>query len=65
MAKTPGKLAGEIIDQVVKARQILDYFNEQALDARGEFQDGATLRAKLNAAKAHLLRALEKAQTIR
>ncbi|MBF0097345.1 MAG: hypothetical protein HQM04_10125 [Magnetococcales bacterium] len=65
MSKTPSKLAGEIFDQVHKARQILDYFNEQALDGRGELADGALVRSRLNAAKAHLMRALEKAQTLR
>lgn len=65
MSKVPSKTAREILDQVAKAKQVLDYFGEGALDARGEFQDGATVRARLNAAKAHITRAIEKAQTIR
>lgn len=65
MPKTPSKTASEILDQVAKARQILDYFGETAMDARGELQDGATVRARLNAAKAHITRAIEKAQSIR
>lgn len=65
MPKTPSKTAGEILDQVIKARQVLDYFDGNALDARGEFQDGATVRARLNAAKAHVTRAIEKAQSIK
>lgn len=65
MPKTPSKTAGEILDQITKARQVLDYFAESALDTRGEFQDGATVRSRLNAAKAHITRAIEKAQDIR
>ncbi|MBF0400466.1 MAG: hypothetical protein HQL80_01265 [Magnetococcales bacterium] len=65
MSKTASKTASEILDQVAKAKQILDHFNEAALNARGEFQEGATVRAHLNAAKAHITRAIEKAQSIR
>ena len=65
MSKTPAKTTDEILDQVAKARSILDYFNADALDERGGFQDAAAVRARLNAAKAHLLRAMEKAQTLR
>ncbi|MBF0462261.1 MAG: hypothetical protein HQL87_12795 [Magnetococcales bacterium] len=65
MAKTPSKTTAEILDQVAKARQVLDYFDERALDERGEFQEAATVRARLNAAKAHVLRAMEKAQSLR
>ena len=65
MAKTPSRTTAEILDQIVKARQVLDYFDERALDERGEFQDAATVRSRLNAAKAHVLRAMEKAQSLR
>lgn len=65
MPKTISKTAGEILDQVAKARQILDSFDEISMDTRGEFQDGAAIRTRLNAAKAHILRAMEKAQSIR
>ncbi|MBF0161510.1 MAG: hypothetical protein HQL88_04405 [Magnetococcales bacterium] len=65
MPKTPSKTAVEIFDQVNKARQLLDYFNERALDDRGEFQDVATVRSRLNAVKAHVTRAMEKAQSLR
>ncbi|WP_041641234.1 hypothetical protein [Magnetococcus marinus] len=65
MAKTTDKTSNEILDQVVKAREALDYFSNKTSTARGERQDGAEIRARLNAAKAHILRALEKAQSLR
>ncbi len=65
MPKPASKTTDEIFDQVAKARQVLDYFNERALDGRGEFLDAATVRARLNAAKAHVMRAVEKAQGLR
>ncbi|MBF0311298.1 MAG: hypothetical protein HQL56_17410 [Magnetococcales bacterium] len=65
MPKTPSKTSAEILDQVNKARQALDYFNERILDDRGEFPDGAALRSRLNAANAHVMRAIEKARTLK
>ncbi len=62
MAKTPSKMSDEILDQVAKARLVLDYFNGRILDDRGSFVDPTAVRSRLNAAKAHLLRAMEKAQ---
>ena len=65
MAKTPSKTTADILEQVARARLALDYFAERVLDDRGEFQDAATVRSRLNAAKAHVLRAMEKAQGLR
>ncbi|MEO5352993.1 MAG: hypothetical protein H7835_07250 [Magnetococcus sp. XQGC-1] len=62
MAKMPSKVSDEILDQVAKARSVLDYFNGRILDDRGGFVDPTAVRSRLNAAKAHLLRAMEKAQ---
>lgn len=62
MSKTPSKMSDELLDQVAKARSVLEYFNGQIRDERGGFLDPATVRSRLNAAKAHLLRAMEKAQ---
>lgn len=64
MSKPPSKTAPEILDQVNKAREALAYFEPRALDSKGEFSDGATVRARLNAAKAHIIRAIEKAQGV-
>ncbi|MBF0136919.1 MAG: hypothetical protein H7833_05180 [Magnetococcus sp. DMHC-1] len=65
MPKKTSKIAQEIFDQVAKARQALDYFAEQALDDRGEFRDGTQVRARLNAARAHVTRAIEKANALK
>lgn len=65
MAKTPSKVAHEILDQVTKARQILDELGVTTIDDRGEVKDAAGVRSRLNAAKAHITRAIEKAQSIK
>ncbi|MBF0284629.1 MAG: hypothetical protein HQL51_09240 [Magnetococcales bacterium] len=65
MAKTPSQISGELLDQVAKARQVLEALAAAPLDAKGELVDGAAVRARLNAAKAHITRALEKAQSLR
>ncbi|MEO5339224.1 MAG: hypothetical protein H7837_01710 [Magnetococcus sp. MYC-9] len=65
MAKKASQTVAEIFDQVAKARQALDFFDERALDERGEFLDAAAVRARLNAAKAHVMRGMEKAQNLR
>ncbi|MEO5363646.1 MAG: hypothetical protein H7838_08490 [Magnetococcus sp. DMHC-8] len=65
MAKSLSRTGAELLDQVAKARLILDCFNEDALNERGELADPAVVRSRLNAAKAHLLRAMEKAQLLR
>ncbi|MBF0610174.1 MAG: hypothetical protein G8345_00070 [Magnetococcales bacterium] len=63
--KTLAKTVSEIYDQIDKAKQALEYFNEQATNDRGEFRDTTTVRSRLNAAKAHVTRAIEKAQTLK
>ncbi|MBF0426206.1 MAG: hypothetical protein HQL66_10365 [Magnetococcales bacterium] len=64
MAKTTHKTAQEILDQVAKAREVLAYFAPSALDERGGFRNPSEVRARLNAAKAHIVRAGEKAQSL-
>ncbi|HIJ82600.1 MAG: hypothetical protein HW380_595 [Magnetococcales bacterium] len=65
MSKTPSKVAREILDQVTKARQILDELGVATIDDRGGFKDATAIRSRLNAAKAHIMRAIEKAQSIK
>ncbi|MBF0190821.1 MAG: hypothetical protein HQL99_06670 [Magnetococcales bacterium] len=57
--------ASGILDQVVKARQSLDALERQTRDDRGEFADAASVRALLNAAQAHVMRAIEKSRVLR
>ncbi|MBF0178627.1 MAG: hypothetical protein HQM03_01235 [Magnetococcales bacterium] len=54
----------DLLDQVVRARQALDYFSNGALNERGELHDGTAVRSHLNAAKAHVIRAMEMAQNL-
>lgn len=65
MGKTLAKITQEIFDQVLRARQALDALEQCPLDGRGEFLESVKVRSQLNAAKAHVLRAIEKAQTLR
>lgn len=64
MPKTSPKTSEEIIDQVRKARQLLQELEQTPIHPRDGLKEGAQVRARLNAAKAHILRALEKAQTL-
>ncbi|MBF0294627.1 MAG: hypothetical protein HQL96_05520 [Magnetococcales bacterium] len=54
----------DLLDQVIRARQALDYFANDALNERGELRDGTAVRSHLNAAKAHVIRAMEMAQNL-
>ncbi|MEO5365312.1 MAG: hypothetical protein H7831_02950 [Magnetococcus sp. WYHC-3] len=65
MAKTPPAPTGDILDQVNKASAILEQIRLALQNPRSDPLDGATLRARLNAAKAHVTRAMEKAQNLR
>ncbi|MBF0272333.1 MAG: hypothetical protein HQL98_09755 [Magnetococcales bacterium] len=67
MSKTAARNtnASGILDQVVKAKQALDALERQARDDRGEFVEAATVRALLNAAQAHVMRAIEKSRVLR
>ncbi|GAB0057087.1 hypothetical protein SIID45300_01408 [Candidatus Magnetaquicoccaceae bacterium FCR-1] len=65
MPKIAGKLTEEILDQATKARQALDALERLARNDRGEFADPAAVRAQLNAAQAHVMRATEKTRTLR
>ncbi len=57
--KTRAQTTHDILDQVAKAQKILNDLNETTC------QEGATVRSRLNAAKAHIMRAIEKAQTMK
>ncbi|MEO5330387.1 MAG: hypothetical protein H7839_00045 [Magnetococcus sp. YQC-5] len=63
--KSIAKTSKEIFDQVAKAKEALDGLNQCVMDDRGEFQEGVVVRSRLNAAKAHVMRAIEKAQTLK
>ncbi|MBF0417353.1 MAG: hypothetical protein HQL86_03785 [Magnetococcales bacterium] len=65
MAKIAGKLTQEILDQTAKARVALDALDRLARNDNGEFADPAIVRAQLNAAQAHVMRAIEKSRTLR
>ncbi|MBF0340536.1 MAG: hypothetical protein HQL95_06165 [Magnetococcales bacterium] len=65
MPKPPAKTTSEILDQITKARQALDSLERLSRDDRGEFADPSSLRSLLNAAQAHVMRAMEKARTLR
>ncbi|MEO5345483.1 MAG: hypothetical protein H7834_03775 [Magnetococcus sp. YQC-9] len=65
MSKIAGKTTSEILDQIIKAKQALDALEKLARDERGEFADPATVRSQLNAAQAHVMRAIEKSRTLR
>ncbi|MBF0153228.1 MAG: hypothetical protein HQL64_05760 [Magnetococcales bacterium] len=65
MAKTTTKTTLEIMDQVAKARQALDYFDQRALDDRGVLRSAMEVRSHLNAARAHITRASEKADALK
>lgn len=65
MPKTIAKTSGEILDQIAKARQALDTLERLERDDRGEFVETSSLRSQLNAAQAHIMRAIEKARTLR
>ncbi|MEO5329834.1 MAG: hypothetical protein H7829_16515 [Magnetococcus sp. THC-1_WYH] len=64
MSKTPSKTAQELLEQVSKAKLILNELEVSVLDARGGVKDAALIRSRLNAAKAHIMRAMEKAQIL-
>lgn len=65
MSKTPSKTARELLDQVSKAKLILNELEALEIDDRGGFKDAALIRSRLNAAKAHIMRAIEKAQILK
>ncbi|MBF0437849.1 MAG: hypothetical protein HQL93_01885 [Magnetococcales bacterium] len=62
--KVLAKATPEILDQVTKAKQALASLEQLPQDGHGEFQEAVTVRALLNAAKAHVIRAIEKAQML-
>ncbi|MBF0212513.1 MAG: hypothetical protein HQM00_02980 [Magnetococcales bacterium] len=65
MAKTIGRTSSDILDQINKARQALDALEKLGRDDRGEFVESATVRSLLNAAQAHVMRAIEKSRQLR
>lgn len=62
---TRSRTTQEIFDQIDRAREALESLTGFPLDDRGEFQSGSEVRSRLNAAKAHVGRAIEKAQMLR
>ncbi|MBF0627796.1 MAG: hypothetical protein HQL91_06195 [Magnetococcales bacterium] len=65
MAKTVAQNSQDLLDQIAKAKQALEALERLGRDNRGEFLDPATVRSLLNAAQAHVLRAVEKSRLLR